>query len=93
MLGITDIAKLTEFDCYCCTPAIPCNVIGCATDYECNDCPEQMKNVCRHIGTYCRPVYFSNLAWLMIMDGWNYEVSQDYCKPIERNYTDVRIPF
>lgn len=91
MLGITDIAKLTEFDCYCCT--VPCNAVGCATDYECNDCPEQMKNVCGHIGTYCRPVYFSNLAWYMIMDGWNYEVSQDYCKPIERNYTDVRTPF
>ena len=69
-MGITDIAKLTEFDCWCCV-------------LKCNH-PGEMN---------CVAVAMVNLSWYMIMDGWNYEVSQDYCKPTEHKYKDVRIPF
>ena len=70
-MGITDIAKLTEFDCWGCCSKINCD-IGLMD---------------------CVAVEMSILAYYIIMDGWNYEVSQDYCKPIEHNYTDVRILF
>lgn len=89
MLTLSDIAQYTEFDCYCCRPIISCNTVGCAVDYECDDCPDQMKNVCKHIGTYCRPVYFSRLAYDIIMDGWNYELSPNYNRYNERKYSDI----
>lgn len=70
-MGITDIAKLTEFDCW-----------GCFSKINCD------------IGSMdCVAVEMSRLAYYLIMDGWNYEVSQDYCKPIEHSYKDVRILF
>lgn len=70
-MGITDIAKLTEFDCW-----------GCCSKINCD------------IGSMdCVAVEMSRLAYYIIMDGWKYEVSQDYCKPIEHSYKDVRIPF
>lgn len=28
MFTISDIVKLTEFDCYCCLPVLKCNDIG-----------------------------------------------------------------
>lgn len=70
MLTRYDIAKFTEFDCYCCLPVIKCKVVGCACDYECGEyCPESMSKNCPHIGKPCRPVMFSRMAWDMIMNG------------------------
>ena len=64
-----DIGALTEFDCYCCTPIIKCNVVGCATDYVCDNCPNEKRNQCDHIGNWCRPVLFSLIAEDMILKG------------------------
>lgn len=63
-----DVAKLTEFDCYCCR--IECKTVGCACDYECGEfCPESVSKNCNHIGKPCRPVMFSVMAYDMIMSG------------------------
>ncbi len=70
MFTVYDIARLTEFDCYCCTPIINCKVVGCACDYECGEyCPQSISRNCNHIGKRCRPVTFANMACLMILDG------------------------
>ena len=67
-MGITDIAKLTEFDCWeCC---LKCKNIG-----EMN----------------CVAVIMANLSWYMIMDGWNYELTQNYAAPLERKYSVVTL--
>jgi hypothetical protein len=61
------------------------------TEFDCWGCCSKIK--CEIGSMDCVAVKMSKIACDMIMDGGNYEVSQDYCKPIEHNYTDVRIPF
>ena len=70
-MGITDITKLTEFDCW-----------GCCSKINCD------------IGSIdCVAVEMSRLAYYLIMDGWNYEVSSDYDKPFEQVSDDTELLF
>lgn len=54
------------------------------TEFDCWGCCLTKK--CTHDGS-CVAIRMAILTYKIIMDGWNYEVSPDYNKPFDEDYS------